>query len=72
MKYAFAKRVRHLQSSAVRDILKIAGKDDVISFAGGMPDEELFPLEAIEDSFKRVFANGKTSLQYAETEASAH
>ncbi|KGA98044.1 aminotransferase [Alkalihalobacillus alcalophilus ATCC 27647 = CGMCC 1.3604] len=69
MKYAFAKRVRHLQSSAVRDILKVVGQGDVISFAGGLPDDELFPMQGIEEAFSRVFAAGKGSaLQYAETE----
>ena len=42
---------------------------DVISFAGGLPDDELFPMKGIEDAFARVFATGKGSaLQYAETE----
>ncbi|MFC0561748.1 aminotransferase-like domain-containing protein [Halalkalibacter alkalisediminis] len=68
MKYAFANRVRHLQSSAVRDILKIVGQGNVISFAGGLPDDDLFPLEGIEDAFNRVFKTGKKSLQYMETE----
>ncbi|MDT8862059.1 PLP-dependent aminotransferase family protein [Alkalihalobacillus sp. MEB130] len=68
MKYAFADRVRYLQSSAVRDILKIVGKGDVISFAGGLPDDELFPLDGLEDAFSRVFQTGKKSLQYMETE----
>ncbi len=68
MKYAFANRVRHLQSSAVRDILKVVGQGNVISFAGGLPDDDLFPIEGIEDAFSRVFATGKKSLQYMETE----
>lgn len=68
MKYAFAKRVRHLQSSAVRDILKVVSKENVISFAGGMPDDELFPIEAVEAAFAKTFTQGKKSLQYAETE----
>lgn len=68
MKYAFASRIRHLQSSAVRDILKIVGNGDVISFAGGLPDDELFPMKGIEEAFSRVFKTGKQSLQYAETE----
>ncbi|MFC0472385.1 PLP-dependent aminotransferase family protein [Halalkalibacter kiskunsagensis] len=68
MKYAFADRVRYLQSSAVRDILKIVGQGNVISFAGGLPDDDLFPIEGLEDAFSRVFATGKKSLQYMETE----
>ncbi|GAF18626.1 LOW QUALITY PROTEIN: aspartate aminotransferase [Bacillus sp. JCM 19046] len=68
MKYAFAKRVRHLQSSAVRDILKIVNQGDVISFAGGLPDDELFPTRAITDAFSRALAKGNKALQYGETE----
>lgn len=68
MKYPFANRVRGLQSSAIRDILKVVGSGDVISFAGGLPDGDLFPVKGIEEAFSRVFASGKTALQYAETE----
>lgn len=68
MKYAFAQRVRHLKSSAVRDILKVVNRGDVISFAGGLPDDGLFPLKAIEEAFSRVFASGNKALQYGETE----
>ncbi|EZH66936.1 aminotransferase [Bacillaceae bacterium JMAK1] len=68
MKYAFAKRVRHLQSSAVRDILKVVNQGNVLSFAGGLPDDELFPVEAIEDSFHRALSKGKKAMQYGETE----
>ncbi|MEK4564307.1 PLP-dependent aminotransferase family protein [Alkalihalobacillus sp. FSL R5-0424] len=68
MRYAFSKRVRHLQSSAVRDILKVVGNGDVISFAGGLPADDLFPVEAIEQAFSRAFASGRQSLQYIETE----
>ncbi|WP_017728721.1 aminotransferase-like domain-containing protein [Halalkalibacterium ligniniphilum] len=68
MKYAFAKRVRHLHSSAVRDILKVVNKENVISFAGGLPDDNLFPLEGVQDAFARVFETGKKSMQYSETE----
>ncbi|TSB45809.1 PLP-dependent aminotransferase family protein [Alkalicoccobacillus porphyridii] len=68
MRYAFSKRVRHLQSSAVRDILKVVGNGDVISFAGGLPADDLFPVEAIEEAFSRAFASGTKALQYIETE----
>lgn len=68
MKYAFARRVRHLQSSAVRDILKVVNKGNVISFAGGLPDDSLFPIEAVQESFEKTFKSGKKALQYSETE----
>lgn len=68
MIYPFASRIQHLQSSAVRDILKVVGAANVISFAGGLPDDELFPIKGIDDAFARVFATGKKSMQYIETE----
>lgn len=68
MRYPFADRVRMFKSSAVRDILSVIQKGDVISFAGGMPFEEFFPTEAVERSFSRVFQSGKGSMQYGLTE----
>ncbi|RBW67612.1 PLP-dependent aminotransferase family protein [Bacillus taeanensis] len=68
MKYAFAKRVQHLQSSAVRDILKVVNSGNVISFAGGLPDDDLFPVEAVEAAFSKTFQSGKKSFQYGLTE----
>ncbi|SDM52506.1 2-aminoadipate transaminase [Fictibacillus solisalsi] len=68
LKYAFAHRIYSLQSSAVRDILKVVNQEGVISFAGGLPDDQLFPAEAIEEAFSKVFASGKHALQYSETE----
>ncbi|WP_252315067.1 hypothetical protein [Sinobaca sp. H24] len=64
MKYGFAKRVRHMQSSAVRDILKVVNKGDVISFAGGLPDEKLFPVEAVRKAFDQALSSNNKVLQY--------
>ncbi|SEO20917.1 PLP-dependent aminotransferase family protein [Paenibacillus sp. OV219] len=68
MEYRFSNNVQRLQSSAVRDILKLTQGKEIISFAGGLPAEELFPLEAIQDAAERVFRTGKNSLQYGLTE----
>lgn len=68
MKYGFTKRVRHMQSSAVRDILKVVNKGDVISFAGGLPDEKLFPVEAVRQAFDEALSSSNKVLQYGETE----
>lgn len=71
MKYGFASRVQHLKSSAVRDILKVINQGNVISFAGGLPDDDLFPIDAIQAAFEKTFRDGKHALQYAETEGIA-
>lgn len=44
----FAKRVQNAPRSFTRKILDVIGKDDIISFAGGLPDESLFPHELIK------------------------
>lgn len=68
LKYGFSQRVRYMKSSAVRDILKVVNKGDVISFAGGLPDEGLFPVDAVAEAFNKAVLSGRKSLQYAETE----
>ncbi|MCZ0702769.1 2-aminoadipate transaminase [Natronobacillus azotifigens] len=68
MKYGFSDRVRYFDSSAVRDILKVVNQGNVISFAGGLPDEDLFPVEAVKDAFQKAITSGNKALQYAETE----
>jgi 2-aminoadipate transaminase len=68
----FARRTGQMKRSAVREILKVTSRPDIISFAGGLPASDLFPVPkvqaAVEAVFKRV---GGQSLQYAETEGVA-
>ncbi|WP_240375996.1 PLP-dependent aminotransferase family protein [Bacillus piscicola] len=68
MKYGFANRVNHMQSSAVRDILKVVNRGDVISFAGGLPDEKLFPVEEMKTAFNKALSSNPKVFQYGETE----
>jgi 2-aminoadipate transaminase len=68
MKYSFAERTKNFESSAVRDILSVIQQGDVISFAGGLPSDDLFPIEAVQTAYEKVFASGKASLQYGITE----
>jgi len=55
-------------ASAVREILKLTQGGSVISLAGGLPAEELFPLEDLAQAYARVFARGAHALQYGLTE----
>ena len=58
-----------MKSSAVREILKIAERPDIISFAGGLPAPELFPVDVIARAHAEVFAEeGAAALQYSTTE----
>ncbi|HWE63676.1 MAG TPA: PLP-dependent aminotransferase family protein, partial [Chloroflexota bacterium] len=60
---------RRLQSSAIRDLLAVTAQPEVISFAGGLPAPEYFPVEALRASFDAVLRDdGRAALQYGPTE----
>jgi 2-aminoadipate transaminase len=66
---AFAARMADMPPSAVREILKVAERPDILSFAGGLPAPELFPVEAIAAAHAEVLArDGGSALQYSTTE----
>ncbi len=55
--------------SAIREILKVTEHPEVISFAGGLPAPECFPVEAMAHAYTRVFAEeGAQAMQYSTTE----
>jgi 2-aminoadipate transaminase len=65
----YALRSRRMQSSVVRELLKLTQKPDLISFAGGLPAPEIFPLEQFREAADRVLTqSGAESLQYSTTE----
>jgi 2-aminoadipate transaminase len=69
MKWAISRRAQQLTSSAIREILKVTERPEVISFAGGLPSPASFPVAAMEAATARVFAdNPAAALQYAATE----
>lgn len=68
MKYGFSERVKYMKSSAVRDILKVINQGNIISFAGGLPEESLFPIEAVDNAFHKAITSNNKALQYGETE----
>ncbi len=64
-----ARRMSRMKTSAVREILKVAERPDILSFAGGLPAPELFPVEAIAQAHEEVFAHeGPAAMQYSTTE----
>ncbi|HET9625155.1 MAG TPA: PLP-dependent aminotransferase family protein [Kofleriaceae bacterium] len=68
----FATRMANMPASAVREILKVAEQPDILSFAGGLPAPELFPVTAIAEAHAEVLANhGGAALQYSTTEGFA-
>lgn len=65
----FAARTQQMKRSTVREILKLTAKPEVISFAGGLPAPELFPVERIREATDTVLSErGQEVLQYSTTE----
>jgi len=65
----FANRTERMKSSFIRELLKVTNQPDVISFGGGFPAGELFPLEETLAACEKVLReNGQKALQYTTTE----
>lgn len=65
----FASRADGLTSSVIRELLKLTQDPEIISFAGGLPAPEVFPLEKVEEACHKVLAEqGTRALQYSTTE----
>ncbi|MFQ5868567.1 MAG: PLP-dependent aminotransferase family protein [Candidatus Zixiibacteriota bacterium] len=66
--WTFAGRALELESSIIRDILKVTSLPEVISFAGGLPAPELFPIEGLRKACRKVLEEiGPAALQYSLT-----
>jgi len=58
-----------MKASEIREILKLTQQPEIISFAGGLPAPELFPVEHMEVVSKKVITElGREALQYSTTE----
>ncbi|HRF49041.1 MAG TPA: PLP-dependent aminotransferase family protein [Anaerolineales bacterium] len=65
----FASGVQQMRSSAVRDLLKLTEQPDVISFGGGLPAPESFPIEELAAAAElALLENPAAALQYGLTE----
>jgi 2-aminoadipate transaminase len=65
----FASRTKVMKSSAMRDLMAITERPEVISLAGGLPDTSTFPAERLAAIMSRVAADSSArALQYAPTE----
>ena len=66
LNWTFSLGAQEMKSSAIREILKITERPDIISFAGGLPAPELFPIEDLKKACQAVLENvGPRSLQYS-------
>jgi 2-aminoadipate transaminase len=67
--HRYAQRTQRMRSSAIRELLKLTAQPDVISFAGGLPAPELFPVEEFRAAADLVLKrSGPQALQYSTTE----
>ena len=67
--YRYAQRTQRMGSSAIRELLKYTEKPDIISFAGGLPSPDVFPVEEFNAACDRVLQKqGAMALQYSITE----
>lgn len=65
----YAQRTQRMQSSVVRELLKLTEQPDVISFAGGLPAPDVFPVKEFQEACQKVLAeHGPQALQYSTTE----
>jgi len=68
-KSRYAQRTKDIKSSTIRELLKITQKPEMISFAGGLPAPDVFPIDRFQEACKRVLElNGHQALQYGATE----
>lgn len=65
----FSDRITDVPRSFIREILKVTVDPTVISFAGGLPNRQLFPADEIRDATLKVFTSpGREVLQYSSSE----
>ena len=68
----FASRMSVMKPSSIRELLKMTEEPDIISFAGGLPAPELFPVSDIKVAAERVLSDcGAKAFQYGVTDGIA-
>jgi len=69
MALKYSNRMEKIKASEIRELLKLTVRPEIISFAGGLPAPELFPVEEMKKvSLKVLEEDGKQALQYSPTE----
>lgn len=67
--YRYANRTQRMGSSVIRELLKLTEQPDIISFGGGLPAPEVFPIKQFQAACNYVLEHeGPQSLQYSTTE----
>lgn len=69
MQNLLSNRIQNVPESFIRAILKVSTQPDVISFAGGLPSADFFPIKGLDEACHKVLQNnGRKALQYASSE----
>lgn len=72
MNWKMAQRTQRMNSSVIREILKVTERPGIISFAGGLPSPKTFPVSAFTAACEKVLReDGHAALQYAASEGLA-
>lgn len=72
MQWQFSRRAQQLQSSVIREILKVTMRPEITSFAGGLPSPATFPVERMREAFDAVLSRqGSVALQYGPSDGYA-
>ncbi len=67
--HRYAQRTQRMRSSAIRELLKLTEQPDIISFGGGLPAPDVFPVDEFRAACERVLIDhGAQALQYSTTE----
>lgn len=70
--WRFSERAEQLQSSVIREILKVTMRPEIISFAGGLPSPLTFPVDEMRHAYETVLRrDGKVALQYGPSDGYA-
>ncbi len=65
----FSTNAKRMKKSVIRELLKLTRRPEIISFAGGLPDPNAFPIAEVSEIVDVVLKReGKTALQYSPTE----
>ena len=67
--HRYAHRTQRMGSSVIRELLKLTERPDIISFGGGLPAPEVFPVKEFQEACNVVLRDfGAQALQYSTTE----
>ena len=66
IQWQFSQRAQQLQSSAIREILKITQRPEIISFAGGLPSPATFPVDVMKAAYAHAIRKGYRFYSYGD------